>query len=293
MRILFLFTALLLGACQALPPLPEWQSPEGLDHPELGHIIDLRSGQRVSPEALVERLASEDRVLIGERHDNPDHHALELWMLKALAERRQQGSVLLEMIEPSQQRRVIDVQGQMMQGQRPGDLPGALGWGKGWPWALYGELVTYSLAQPVPVLHANLDRNEITAIYRDPTPLTGAPADQRVQAQLLDQISVSHCNMLPESQLPAMLAVQQQRDRRMASQLATAPEPALLFAGGFHVRRDLGVPLHLSDRGSPAAVVLMLAEVGDVVSAKQADYVWFTPAQPQQDHCAQFQRPAS
>jgi uncharacterized iron-regulated protein len=292
MRILFLLTALLMAACQSLPPLPEWQSPEGLDHPELGHIIDLRSGQRVSSEALVDRLAREDRVLIGERHDNPDHHSLELWMLKALAERRQQGSVLLEMIEPSQQQRVTDIQGQMMQGQRLDDLPGALGWGKGWPWALYGELVAYSLAQPAPLLHANLDRDEITAIYRDPPPLTGAPADQRVQAQLLDQIRESHCNMLPESQLPAMLAVQQQRDRRMATRLATAPEPALLFAGGFHVRRDLGVPLHLSDRGSPAAVVLMLAEVGEVVSAEQGDYVWFTPAQPQQDHCAQFQRPA-
>src|SRR5690606_40000804 len=62
---------------------------------------------------------------------------------------------------------------------------------------------------------------------------------------LQEQIRVSHCQMLPEAHLPAMLAVQQQRDRRMAQQLIAAPKPAMLLAGAFHVRRDLGVPLHL------------------------------------------------
>jgi len=35
----------------------------------------------------------------------------------------------------------------------------------------------------------------------------------------------------------------------------------------------------------------MLAEVGETVSAAQADYVWYTPAQPEQDHCEQLRRP--
>ena len=67
---------LALGGCQAsLPPLPAWQSSEGLTHAELGHIIDLASGQAISPEQLVQRLAGAPRVLVGEKHDNPDHHA--------------------------------------------------------------------------------------------------------------------------------------------------------------------------------------------------------------------------
>ena len=63
-----------------------------------------------------------------------------------------------------------------------------------------------------------------------------------VREPLLEQIRESHCGMLPDSQMPAMLAVQQQRDRRMAERLLAAPAPAMLFAGAFHVRRDLGVP---------------------------------------------------
>jgi uncharacterized iron-regulated protein len=31
---------------------------------------------------------------------------------------------------------------------------------------------------------------------------------------------------------------------------------------------------------------LILAEVGQAVSAERADFVWYTPAMPAQDHCA-------
>jgi uncharacterized iron-regulated protein len=91
--------------------------------------------------------------------------------------------------------------------------------------------------------------------------------------------------------MPAMLAVQQQRDRRMAERLLAAPTPALLLAGAFHVRKDLGVPLHLKDLGaSEGNAVLILAETGRTVTAESADYVWYTAAQPEQDHCAQLRR---
>ena len=40
----------------------------------------------------VERLAKAPRVLVGEQHDNPDHHALQLWLSRELAAQRPQGS---------------------------------------------------------------------------------------------------------------------------------------------------------------------------------------------------------
>jgi uncharacterized iron-regulated protein len=108
--------------------------------------------------------------------------------------------------------------------------------------------------------------------------LSTAPAVRKV---LLEQIRQSHCGLLPESQLPAMLAIQQQRDRRMAEQLRDAAQPALLFAGAFHVRRDLAVPLHLQDiGGADDTLVLVLAEAGKPVTGAESDFVWFTPAVP-------------
>jgi uncharacterized iron-regulated protein len=144
----------------------------------------------------------------------------------------------------------------------------------------------------VTLLAANLSPAEMRQAYRQPAPVQGeksnAPA---VKAALLEQVRAGHCGMLPESQLPAMLAVQQQRDRRMAERLQAAPQPALLFAGAYHVRKDLGIPLHLADLGaSGESKVLLLAEVGERIEPGEADYVWYTAAMPEQDYCAQLRR---
>ena len=88
-----------------------------------------------------------------------------------------------------------------------------------------------------------------------------------------------------------MLAVQQQRDRSMATVLLDAPRPALLIAGAYHVRYDLGVPLHIRDLQAPVANqqrVLIFAEADEDVEAGSADFVWYTPAVEAKDYCAEL-----
>lgn len=285
---LLVLMALGLGGCHAtvaLPPVPAWQSPEGREHVQLGEIREIASGVQLSPEELVQRLAAAPRVLVGEQHDNPDHHALQRWLLQSLNIQRPQGSLLLEMLEPVQQVKVDLVR---QQKPLPDDLPRALDWQQGWDWKFYGPILRDAFAQGYPVLAANLDRSEMKDIYRNPPELSGpratAPA---VRDVLMQEVRDGHCGMLPEKQLPSMLAVQQQRDRRMAQRLLNAPAPAMLLAGGYHVRKDVGVPLHLADQGAEkGTVVLMLAQVGEEVTAPMADYVWYTAALPKKDYCA-------
>ncbi|MET1081361.1 MAG: ChaN family lipoprotein [Pseudomonas sp.] len=293
MRMLVVGLCALLTACQgaALLPPPAWLSPEGRDHADLGQIRDLRNDRTLTPAQLVEALAEAPWVLIGEQHDNPDHHALQLWLLRGLAQQRPTGSLLLEMLGPDQQARVDLAQAASRDGQPPPDLMGALSWQPGWDWSLYGPLLGYALRQPYPVRAANLSRAQMLQVYRQPSALPGAASTApAVQTALLEDIRHSHCGLLPEAQLPAMLAVQQQRDRRMAEALLAAPAPALLLAGAFHSRRDLGVPLHLADLGAATGRVLILAEVGKPVTAAQADFVWYSAALPAQDHCAALRR---
>src|SRR6218665_990192 len=166
MRFALLFCVFLAG-CQALPPLPTWQSPEGRGHADLGVIRDLRSGKTLTADELVERLASAPRVLVGEQHDNPDHHALQLWLLQALEQKRAQGSLLMEMINPDQQAKVDQARGLVQAGKAPTDLFTALAWQKNWEWSMYGPIVRHALAQPYPLLNANLDRSEIMQIYKE------------------------------------------------------------------------------------------------------------------------------
>ncbi|WP_439877791.1 ChaN family lipoprotein [Pseudomonas prosekii] len=277
MRGILLLAALLLSACQhvAAPP------------PITGEIRDLRNGQLLTAQELLARLARPERLIVGEQHDNRDHHQLQLWLLQAMGQRRAQGSLLLEMLTPDQQPRVDAVR---RAPTLPNDLPGALAWQPGWDWDLYGPIVRFALGQPYPLLAANLDNSQMRAFYKQPPMLSGARSNApAVKEVLLEQISESHCGLLPKSQMPAMLAVQQQRDRRMAERLIAAPTPSLLFAGAYHARKDVGVPLHVLDLGErEAPTVLLLAERGSQVTPAMADYVWFTPATPAQDYCAQM-----
>ena len=292
MRVVLLSCLMLLAACQGRPmlPLPVPLAPLGHEHADLGRIVDLASGRTIDPEQLLDRLALAERVLVGEQHDNPDHHALQLWLLRELSRLRPQGSVLMEMLNPDQQNKVDQARTAARAGQAITDPFDTLAWQPGWDWSLYGPLVMHQLRQPYPLLAANLDRAEIMQIYRERPRLSGPRSTAtEVQERLRDDIRDSHCGLLPDSQLPAMLAVQQQRDRRMAEALLAAPQPSLLLAGAFHVRKDLGVPLHLADLSAQAgSAVLILAEVGRAVDATMADYVWFTAAQPEQDHCAKL-----
>ncbi|MBA5980413.1 ChaN family lipoprotein [Pseudomonas sp. MD195_PC81_125] len=241
MRGIWLLAVLWLAGCQhvAAPP------------PVSGEIRDLHSGQVLTAQELLTRLAGAPHVIIGEQHDNADHHAAQLWLLRSLGEQRPQGSLLLEMLTPDQQPNVDQVR---HAAARPTDLAAALDWQDGWDWKLYGPIVRFALTQSYPLLAANLDDSEIRAVYRQPPALTGVRSNAAtVKATLLEQISDSHCGLLPKSQMPAMLSVQQQRDRRMAERLLAAPTPAMLLAGAWHARKDAGVPLHVLDLGAAQA----------------------------------------
>jgi uncharacterized iron-regulated protein len=279
MRVLWLLAVVLLAGCQHAVPPP----------PVSGEIRDLRSGQVLTAQQLLKRLAAPERLIIGEQHDNADHHTAQLWLLRSLGEERPQGSLLLEMLTPDQQPRIDQVHQSITP---PADLPGALAWQDGWDWNLYGPIVRFALTQPYPLLAANLNSAEIRTVYRNAPVLKGQRSNvESVKTVLLEQISDSHCGLLPESQMPAMLAVQQQRDRRMAERLLAAPAPSILLAGAWHARKDVGVPLHVVDLGATETpTVLMLAEQGAEVTATMADYVWYTPATPKQDYCEQMRK---
>ena len=61
-----------------------WKSPLGRDHPLTGRVWDVSSARFIEHQSLVTRLARADFLLLGERHDNPDHHLLQAEVLRSL-----------------------------------------------------------------------------------------------------------------------------------------------------------------------------------------------------------------
>ncbi|HBT58629.1 MAG: iron(III) ABC transporter [Pseudomonadales bacterium] len=284
MNVLILIAGLFGAALALAAPLPAWQATDGLDDPHLGQVWDTHAQRWLEPQQLVDALLDEPRVILGERHDHPDHHRLQLWLLEQLQAQRPQGALVMEMLQSSQQPQVDALQGKPL----PADpmLAEELQWQPGWDWALYGPLVRWGLAVPQRLLTANLDRDELMAFYRDPSSdVSGYPASARAKLERI--IIASHCDLIEASQVAPMLRIQQARDLRMGQALATAPAPALLIAGAYHGRRDLGVPLHWDGQWGAAPVVVLLSEAGSPLPGlEQADFVWLAPGLPEQDHCA-------
>lgn len=247
-----------------------------------GQIVDLQSGQSITPQQLIEHLSQAPRVIVGEKHDNLYHHQIEQWLAQEMPKMRPQGSVLLEMIKPDQQTSVNEVKAQM-QGNpyiRDEKLQSALKWQKGWPWEQYGELTKSLLKAPYPLLSANLNTEEINQAYKNPPVLNGVYSTQPIVQELISQtIDTSHDGKLTAEQVAKMTVIQQMRDRRMAKSLLQAPTPAMLFAGGYHATRAIGVPLHMQDLAPEAEFkVLIISEKGNEIDNLHADYVWYTPS---------------
>ncbi|WP_241572742.1 ChaN family lipoprotein [Rosenbergiella nectarea] len=244
-----------------------------------GTIIDLRYNQTLTKQELLVKLATARQLVIGEKHDNAQHHQIELWLIKNLPRQRPQGSVLLEMLTADQQPRVNQVKRWLKEDPvvRDGHIQKLLNWQKGWTWERYGDIVMLALRAPYPLLNANIDRDQVMALYkRNEFPEGENSTTPAVQKALRETITAMHEGNIEGQQLTSMLSIQQQRDRYMARQLLDAPTPSLLIAGGYHASKSIGVPLHIKDLAPGAQpVVLMLAEKGMNITVEQADYVWF------------------
>ena len=286
-----------------LQPLQEWESPLYANNPLVGRIWHGTSEQFVEIQHLVNAIERASYLLLGEKHDNPDHHLLQLMVLNHLIEQMRVANVAFEMMDSDDQAALDQISQHNLTTLE--DLKAYLGWDEeGWNWEFYGPLVLTLVQAKIPLAAANITDATMSQVYGEETLSERASIlDEIGLHQLYVDIDESHCGLLPESQFPAMVRVQQARDYNMANNMATLElgKLSVLVAGNYHVRRDVGVPNYLLARESHIRrediVVLSFMEVeqgeDDPASYLQEpktrpafDYVWFTPAISNEDYCA-------
>lgn len=245
------------------------------------HIVNTHTGKLITAETLLIELASQPRIIIGEKHDNQYHHEIEYWLITQLPQKRPQGAVLLEMLTSSQQVLVNNTQKRYSETEylRDKRLMAILKWNPGWPWKWYGNIVKKELSADYSLLATNIDREEIIHAYQNPLILEGKKSTEPSVRQFIQEtIQVSHGNTLDKTHYEKMTDIQQLRDRTMAQRLLDAPTPALLIAGSFHASKVMGVPLHIADLAPDEKVtVVIMAEEGSNIAPLHADYLWITP----------------
>ena len=297
-RLCAILAALLLLAAA---PLPDWQSPLGRDHPLIGTIWDVRARATITPDVLLERLAARRYVLLGEKHDNPDHHRLQAWVVGELVTAGRQPAVAFEMFRADQSEAIA-----RHLAASPGDARGladALDWRRsGWPaWSMYEPIVERALRGKLSLIAANpsaaatstLRRGGVAAL--EPAEVTrlglDRPLPDDVREGLATQIRDGHCGQLPERAIEPFIVVQRARDAHMAAAMREAGAGgAVLIAGTGHVRRDMGVP-RLLPEGETASLAFVEVRTGmSGPPVFPVDYVWLTPRMDDHDPCERFRK---
>jgi uncharacterized iron-regulated protein len=312
---LLVVVGMLLGCGTRSPVIDPgaWQAPLGREHPLAGRIWDVSTARFVTPEVLAARLAGARYVLLGERHDNPDHHRVQATLVRALVAAGRRPAVAFEMFSADD----ADAIARHL-ATAPRDaagLAGAVGWARsGWPtWAFYQPIAQTALDADLPIVAANLSPRTARALARGDRGALPAGLAERYaldrplsdggQAALAAEIKASHCGHLPGDRIEGMVLAQRARDAMLAdSMVRSSRDGAVLIAGTGHVRTDRGVPVYLRAR-DPGAGIAVLAplEVRDEWSGPADyaetpgarlpyDWVWFTPRMDDVDPCARFRR---
>lgn len=265
------------------------------------------------PRSLLPALEDADIVIIGEQHDDPEHHRIQAAIAAELTRRARPVIVAFEMIDETQ-RVVLDD----FLSNHPRDaaaLGARLDWERsGWPdWALYRPIADAALAQPHPPAQPLVPANLPPALARDiarnglnAPSLAPALMDILRQAEARDRVALavhaadiaaSHCGMLPESALAPFALAQYARDATMAQAVVAAAEAnpgarIILIAGNGHARKDVGVPRHLA-RLKPGLKVLSIGLLEGEARDAPFDHVWRTPEFEREDPCAAFAKPVN
>ena len=296
----------LMIACAPRPVMMQ-TGPDNAAHPLSGRIWDIRAQGWVSTTELERELARARYVLLGEVHDNAEHHRLRRGLLAALIRDGRRPAIVMEQFDREHQSALQRVQNE------PAPTPELLKNAgrvdsQGWNWSYYEPIVRLALDHRLPIFAANLSRADAFRVSAEgAAAVLGAaevgalqldqPLPDAARLKLEQVIEEGHCGKAPPNILPGIVAAQRARDAIMAQTLQ-AHAPAVLIAGNGHVRRDFGVPHYLAHypQGDDVRVVGFI-EVDaaqraptDYVTAgaPEYDYIAFTPQTPRPDPCKEL-----
>lgn len=250
-----------------------------------GAWLEPATGARIEHAAVVAAAAKRAVVLLGEMHDNPEHHR---WQLSTLAALLGQGRPLVLGFEAFP-RRVQPVLDRWVAGELDEQaFLDAVDWQEIWGFDpdLYLPLLHFARLHRVPVVALNVERGFVARVGRegwDAVPAAerqglgdpAAPPDA-----YLDRLARSFAQHRQDGNAPSDPAALRARpefrhfadaqltwDRAMAEALAAAhgragAPLAVGIIGSEHLRHRHGVPHQLADLGVADAAVLLPQDLG-------------------------------
>jgi uncharacterized iron-regulated protein len=233
-------------------------NPEGpypTAKPEVGDIYHLPTGVKVSAEQMQAAITDVRIVYVGETHDNPAAHRLELDVLKAMAERYPgQISLGMEMFNTGQQETLDQWTAGALSEK---EFLKNSSWFSNWrmDYAYYRDILNYAREHQIPVVGLNATRELVKKVGRNSfesldeetrSQLPEIDLDDPYQRAMAEAIYADHRG--GKAMFDGFLRIQTLWDETMAENVVRVmqekgPEHRMVvLAGGNHVRYGFGIP---------------------------------------------------
>lgn len=291
-RLLLCLFLPLLASCAHM-------SESGLPwHPLSGKVWDVAAKRFIDPVHVMELAAESRYVLLGEIHDNADHHQIQSRILDAMVLRGRRPAVVMEQFDVDQQEKINSI-AHRKEDSLAEKLSGLRQQMRGsWEWNHYEPMLSRALRDRLPIVASNLSREMLRTVAREGYGVLGVGEESRLslaavwtderQTQLMREVALGHCGKVPDHVLEYVTRSQRARDAVMADKMIMAKRNGVVgIIGRNHARYDIGVPLYLAARTPEEPVLSIgLVEVDSPTDPAayaagplgvHHDYLWFTP----------------
>jgi len=286
--VLILLAAGCAGPKPVMPPLASISGIKG--YFRTGRIIRVDTGKVLSFDALINELGARDLIFIGERHDNPEQHLLEIRIRQALAARYGPLNTAMEFFQEQAQPALNRY---ISGASTEAEFLKAVNWKKEWGFAyrFYRPLMLSLREHGIPVFGINAPHAIVRKIARTGLKSLTPPerdrlakdidlGDKRHRAYLRDIYKIhAHRDLKHfDTFYEAQCVWEDTMAENIARVLKKDRKKMVVFTGSGHIINKFGIPGRTLRRVPVrmATVILYPLTGRAVIQKGSADYVWLT-----------------
>ena len=274
-----------------------WLTTEHQEHVLVGKWWDVSNQQFVSYEDVIERIEVSSIILLGEKHDNADHHLLQSKIIQSIPE---QDTVALSFEMLNNPSLLTD-----QKWTSTSQFSTQVQWDQsGWPeFKIYEPIFEVAIQRQYKIVAGSPSPTEMMSVARgtmDEAEIErlGVTSEfpKEFQDDLRQEIIDAHCGYASEEMVGMMITAQRFKDATMAKSISeqlSTNQRVILIAGGGHIRNDRGVPLYLDEKLKGNSISILPVEVREGLTKPEeytrvADFLYFTPRVDNIDPCEKY-----
>jgi uncharacterized iron-regulated protein len=282
------------------------------DHPLVGKIWDMHSHSFIDESTLLARINTVNILLLGETHDNPQHHELQQKLLKARIETGARPALMMEQMDTESQAAVD----QALSGSNHDEvLDKVTRLIKFQDWKFYQPFLVIAVDNKLPIIAANVSNQQLQPVIWQGFAAYAAEDLKRLAVEevwsesrqnfMVRNMGGAHCGKLKDELRAGLSRSQRLRDALMVdSAMSSMGRGVVGIVGSSHARRDIGLPLYFAAR-APLAHIFSIGfievskgrvdpvayEADSATGEAPYDVIWFTARVERGDPCATLGKP--